>query len=270
VQIAGERSFAGNWGRNLPGVDLAEVVAAGREILEKTPLTFAALGKRLAEKWPDRDGPSMAQAVRVYAALVQLPPRGLWGHSGLAVHTTAEQWLDQSLDPHPSVETLMLRYLAAFGPATANDACTWSGLTRLGEVFDRLRPRLRTFVDERGRELFDLPDAPRPDPDTPAPVRFLYDFDNLLLSHADRDRVSTPEFRRAFARRDGPTPGAVLVDGITAGHWTLVRERDAATLSVHPHRGLTDDEAAAVAAEAGQLLDFAAPEVEREVRLVNG
>src|SRR5215217_22528 len=113
VQVASERSFAGNWGKNLPGVDLAEVVAVGREILEQTPLTFAALGKRLTEKWPDRDGPSMAQAVRVYVALVQPPPRGLWGHSGLAVHAPAEQWLGKPLDPDPSIETLMMRYLAA-------------------------------------------------------------------------------------------------------------------------------------------------------------
>jgi hypothetical protein len=263
VQIAGERSFAGNWGRNLPGVDLAEVVAAGREILEKTPLTFAALGKRLAEKWPDRDGPSMAQAVRVYAALVQLPPRGLWGHSGLAVHTTAEQWLDRSLDPHPSVETLVLRYLAAFGPATANDACTWSGLTRLGEVFDRLRPRLRTFVDERGRELFDLPDAPRPDPDAPAPVRFLYDFDNLLLSHADRTRVLDPAQRKLLQPTMNLVRGAVLIDGFVRAAWRAQTSRTAAVLAVshdgRPARKLV----AEIEREGHDLLEFLAPEAER-------
>jgi hypothetical protein len=105
------------------------------------------------------------------------------------------------------------------------------------------------------------------DPDTPAPVRLLYDFDNLLLSHADRDRVSTPQFRRAFTSRVGPVPGAVLVDGVTTAHWTLVRERGAATLAVHPHRRLTDDEAAAVTAEAAGLLEFAAPGADREVRM---
>src|SRR5215468_6396091 len=143
VQPVNERMYASNWAKNLPGVDIGEVVDAGREILAERPLTFAALGKRLAERWPDRDGASMAMAMRVYETLIQTPPRGLWGHSGLALHTTAEQWLGRPLDPDPSIETLILRYLAAFGPATAADAGTWSGLTRLREVFDRLRPQLR-------------------------------------------------------------------------------------------------------------------------------
>ncbi|HEX2299884.1 MAG TPA: crosslink repair DNA glycosylase YcaQ family protein [Pseudonocardiaceae bacterium] len=103
------------------------------------------------------------------------------------------------------------------------------------------------------------PTPPRPDPDTPAPVRFLYDFDNLLLSHADRTRVSSDEFRRAFVRRSGPVPGAVLVDGFTAGHWTLTQDRDNATLSVYPHRQLTGTEAEAVTTEAIRVLEFVAP-----------
>jgi hypothetical protein len=122
-----------------------------------------------------------------------------------------------------------------------------------------MRSQLRVFRDERGRELYDLPDAPRPDPDTPAPVRFLYDFDNLLLSHADRTRVCTDEFRRTFVRRSGPVPGAVLVDGFTAGHWTLIQDRDNATLSVYPHRRLTGAEVEAVTTEATRVLEFVAP-----------
>jgi hypothetical protein len=262
MQPVSERMFAGNWGKKLPGADLAEIVARGRAILEEEPATFAKLGERLQERWPDRDGPSMAQAVRVYAALVQTPPRGLWGHSGLAVHTTAERWLGRPLDPAPSMETLVLRYLAVFGPATPNDAGTWSGLTRLGEVFDRLRPRLTVFKDEQGRELFDLPDAPRPDADTAAPVRFLYDFDNLLLSHADRTRVLDPARRKLLQPTMNLVRGPVLIDGFVEAAWRAEVGKKAARLTVAyagmPGKRRIEE----VEREGRRLLAFLAPDLD--------
>lgn len=278
VQPVSERMFAGNWGKRLAGADVAEIVAAGRQILEAEPLTFAKLGDRLVAKWPDRDGPAMAQAVRVYAALVQTPPRGLWGRSGLAVHTTAEQWLGRPLDAAAAVETLVLRYLAAFGPATPNDAGTWSGLTRLGEVFDRLRPQLRTFHDEQGRELFDLPDAPRPPADVEAPVRFLYDFDNLLLSYADRTRVLDPARRTLLQPTMNLIRGPILVDGFVEAAWraeTVPRQeavqrktgkgekttRLTITYAGRPSKKV----AAAVEREGRELLTFLAPDGHHEV-----
>lgn len=260
VQPVSERMFAGNWGRKLPGADLAEIVAHGREILEEEPLTFAKLGERLQEKWPDRDGPSMAQAVRVYAALVQTPPRGLWRHSGLAVHATAEQWLGRPLDPEPSVETLVLRYLAAFGPATPNDAGTWSGLTKLGEVFAGLRPRLKVFRDEQGRELFDLPEAPRPDADTAAPVRFLYDFDNLLLSHADRTRVLDPARRKLLQPTMNLVRGPILIDGFVAAAWRAEVTKKAARLTITYAGKPSKRRVEEVEREGRRLLAFLAPE----------
>ena len=143
----------------------------------------------------------------------------------------------------PSPDALILRYLAAFGPASVTDAQTWSWLTGLRDGRRAAAARARTFRDEAGRELFDLPDAPRPDPDTPAPLRFVPEYDNLLLSHADRTRVIADEHReRVF------TKGAFLVDGFVHGTWKIARQRNAATLQLEPFRPLSKKDANAVTA----------------------
>ncbi|MDQ3639260.1 MAG: winged helix DNA-binding domain-containing protein [Actinomycetota bacterium] len=198
------------------------------------------------------------RAVRHLVPLVQVPPRGVWGESGPAAHTTAEAWLGRPLDRDPSLEELVVRYLGAFGPATVRDVQAWSGLTRLGEVVDRLRPRLLSFRDERGRELFDLPDAPRPDPDTPAPPRFLPEFDNLILSHADRTRVIADEYRKAIASKNGMVPATMLVDGFVRGTWKTERSRQKATLVIEPFEALAKKDRGALAEEGERLVRFMA------------
>ena len=154
----------------------------------------------------------------------------------------------------------MLRYLAAFGPASVADVTTWCRLTGLREVVERLRPRLVTFRDERGRELFDLPDAPRPDPTTPAPVRFLPEYDNVLLSHDDRSRFVRPEDREALAHAWTIGHGSVLADGFVSAVWRL--EPDALVVS---HVARPAEAAARVdrsgGPQAGAFLEAAAPDV---------
>ena len=157
---------------------------------------------------------------------------------------------------------MVLRYLAAFGPATVQDMQTWSGLTRLREVVEPLRPRLATFRDEQGRELFDLPEAPRPDPETPAPPRFLYDFDNLLLSHADRSRVVTDAYRRQDFPPNGIQPSVVLLDGVTGATWKIAREDGRARLTIQPFTRLSPEEADAVTGEGARLLRFVAADAQ--------
>ncbi|HEU0077066.1 MAG TPA: winged helix DNA-binding domain-containing protein [Longimicrobiaceae bacterium] len=266
-----ERGFRSTYGRRLEGVDTAELAGAARELVEERPRTFADLGAMLGERWPDRDPAALSAAARTLLPLVQVPPRGLWGRSGPAAHTTAEAWLGRPLDPAPSPDDMVLRYLAAFGPATVADAQTWSGLTRLRDAVERLRPGLRVFRDEQGRELFDLPDAPRPAPDTPAPARFMAEWDNVLLAHADRTRIMSEEHRRRIFTPNGIFPGTILVDGFAAGTWKMERSRGAATLRVEPFAPLAADDEAALAAEGERLLDFAAPDAPaREIRFAAG
>jgi len=257
-----ERSTKGAFGRHWMGLDTEAVIAAGRALVEEKPRTFSELGNLLAERWPDRNPAALAQAIRAWAPLVQVPPRGVWAKSGPAAHTTVEAWLGRPLATNPSLEEMILRYLAAFGPATVKDIQAWSGLTRLSEVTERLRPRLATFRDEHGRELFDLPDAPRPDPGIPAPPRFLYDYDNLLLSHADRTRFITGEYHKQGFTMDGPMPSIALVDGFTNGTWKVVRQRRTATLTIKPFTRLSKKDTAALTEEGARLLAFAAADAD--------
>jgi hypothetical protein len=255
------RRFASTgFARNLAGVDLEAVLAQGRELLADGPRTRAELGRLLGPAWPGRDPISLAYAVTHLEPTVQVPPRGIWGATGPAAFTTADAWLGERPAPGPAQDGLLLRYLAAYGPATVRDAQAWSGLTRLGEVAERLRPRLRAFRDEHGAELLDLPDAPRPDPDTPASPRFLPEYDNLLLSYADRARVNPGRRRVPLPPGLGGTGGTVLVDGLWQATWRIARPGAAATLLIEPFARLTPAQAAEVAAEGARLLAFAAPE----------
>ena len=191
------RMHQGQFGRRLDGIDRAALVDMGRAFMDEQPRTFKALGDHLLTRWPDRDRLAMEMTIRTDVPLVQVPPRGLWGRSGPVAHTSIEAWLGEPPAEQLTLDDMVRRYLGAFGPASVMDAQAWCGLTKLREVFERLRPELVVFSDEAGRELFDLPEAPRPDPDTPAPPRFLYDYENLLLSYADRSRAISPDVIRS-------------------------------------------------------------------------
>ena len=265
LQPVQARTHAGSpFGRGLKGMDVARLLAVGRALVDERPRTRAELRPLLRERWPDRDPDSLAHAVSYLLPLVQVPPRGIWGASGQATLTSVEAWLGRPLATDAAPDGLIRRYLAAFGPATIADVRTWSGLTGLTEALERLRPRLATFRDERGRELFDLPDAPRPDPDTPAPPRFLPEYDNVLLSHADRSRIVSEANRKRLTTSNGRSFGTVLVDGFVSATWRISSERGRATLLTRPLRRLSKQEREAMAQEGARLLAFSSAEAGKE------
>jgi hypothetical protein len=280
VQPVIERGLRGAFGRQLAGVDPAALAAAGRSLVEAEPMTFSQLGQALAARWPDHPPAALAQAVRAFVPLVQLPPRAVWGKAGQSVHTSAEHWLGQpgsaSENGPAALAQLVTRYLGAFGPATVRDVQAWSGLTGLKAVIEQLRPCLVTFRDEQGAELFDLPTAPRPGEDAPAPPRLVAEFDNLVLSHAERSRVISPGAAARISTVNGVIPGTVLIDGFVSGMWRLERGRAAATLTIElfgpdnpPSRERPPGPSSvrdALAAEAGRVLAFGAPGVPHHIR----
>ncbi|XVU23144.1 winged helix DNA-binding domain-containing protein [Actinoplanes sp. CA-054009] len=262
-----ERSTMGAFGRHVRGVDRDELVTAARQALAEKPMMFRELGRALESRFPGRDVTALGYVARAWLPMAQVPPRGVWGRGGRAVHRPLDVWLAARNFFPCTPDQLFRRYLAAFGPATTADCRQWSGLTHLGEVADRLRPELVTFRDEEGRELFDLPGAPRPDPDTPAPPRFLYDFDNLLLSHADRGRVVDVDYTTQGFGYDVPEqPRSLLVDGFVAATWRPTIDKQRAALTIRPFRALTAAERSEIETEGAALLDFLAPGREHDVR----
>ncbi|MFX1758362.1 Uncharacterised protein [Rhodococcus gordoniae] len=253
----------------LDGLDRTALVSVARELLAGTPRSQAELRPLLAERFPDQDPAALSHAVRCLLPLVQVPPRGLWGRSG----QPRLAHLDEYVGPPPVLpgpDRLILRYLAAFGPASVQDAQAWCGLTRLGEIVDRLRPQLVVFRDERGAELFDLPDAPRPDPSIPAPVRILAPFDNVLLSHSDRTRFVSDEDRTRIMTRNGIIAPLLLVGGTVAGSARVMNGRTTATVEMTPWRTITASGRSALEAEGMRLLNFAAPGADtHDVRILD-
>jgi len=254
VQPVLERAFAGS-PFDVSGVEGDALLEAGTALLAERPSTRVELAGSLATTWPENDPASLAQAITYLVPVVQVPPRAVWGQSGAARWSTVDAWLGRPVSDDPApLEGVVLRYLAAFGPATIRDVQTWSGLTRLAAVVDRLRPRLRAFRDDHGAELFDLPQAPRPDPETPAPPRFLPEYDNLLLSHADRTRFIPGGERVPLPPGPGARSGTLLVDGVLTATWRITAHRRVALLEISPFRSLR--ERGAITAEGERLLRF--------------
>jgi hypothetical protein len=244
-----ERVFRStSFSKDVAALDLEHLLHEGRVLLDRQPRTRAELAEELSGRFTGVEPGSLAQAVTYLTPVVQVPPRGVWGAKGPAAWATIDTFLGREYGVGISIDDLVIRYLAAFGPASVKDMRAWSGLTGLAEVFDRLRPRLRCYRSEEGPELFDLPDLELADPATPAPPRLLPEYDNLLLGHADRSR-----FFPGDAKPQGWV-GNVLVDGVFAGSWKV--DGDWIDLRLTEH-GMTEE--ASVSQEAMRLAALAWP-----------
>jgi hypothetical protein len=154
--------------------------------------------------------------------LVRVPPSGTWEQPRADLYGLATDWLGDppSVGEDEGIEHLARRYLGAFGPAAGADIVSFTGLpaTALAPVLDRMS--LRRFVGEDGKELLDVPRAPLPDPETPAPVRFLPAWDAILLTHARRTQILPERHRsRVFSTKAPHSFHTFLVDGQVAGTW---------------------------------------------------
>jgi hypothetical protein len=255
----------------LDGIDVTALTKQVRKMLEREPLTFAAIREEFLRADPKADERAMGYAVRMLLPLVQVPVDGqAWAFPAQACFAPAEQWLGKAV-PAKAVQpdALLLRYLEGYGPASADDMRAWSGLARpaVKEAIDRLRGKLSVFRDGNGkRELFDLPNAPRPDGDVPAPVRLIPEYDNVITTRADERFVAKGDRPRVFlsALRIAAT---VLVDGFVAGTWKMEATKKAATVTIEPFKPLAARVKKEIEAEADLVLKFAEPEVRtREVR----
>ena len=238
-------------------LDMDGLQAEARAFFGGKPATFDALRNHLKAKNPEADERAMAYAIRMHLPLVQVPTDDPWGFPAASDFALADDWLGKKVPTGEApAHTLVRRYLAAFGPATPRDAQVWSGLQSLRQAFEELRPELATVRDERKRELFDLPDAPRPGEDTPAPVRFLPEFDNLVLAHDDRTRVIADEHRPKVTLKNLQVRATFLVDGFVAGTWKVERKKKTATLVLEPFGKLLKKTVAELEREGTALLRF--------------
>lgn len=239
---------------------LERLVAEMQAYLQEKPRTNVDLRARLAEMMPDM-GENLLYMVRIYLPLIQVFPGGAWGIGGSPAYTEASTWLGRAfVAPEEGLHALIRSYLTAFGPASVKDMQIWSGLSRLQPVVDALRPELTIFRDEQGRELFDLPGAPLPSADTPAPVRFIPDFDNFVLAHNNRQRVIADMYRPfVFPGRSSVLP-TFLIDGFVRGVWQIERTSTGAKLIIQPFESLSSETRQNLCAEGEQLLRWAADE----------
>jgi hypothetical protein len=235
------------------------VLPVARELLEERPRGFKELRADLVQRFPDVNERALGFAVRMHLPLVMVPTDHPWGFPPAADFALAELWLGEPLPERPSADALVRRGLAAFGPCTVADLQTWSGLPGLAAAVDGLRGELEVLADVRGRELLDLPGAPRPPADAPAPARLLAEFDSLVLAHADRTRLLAEAHRGRVVTKNLRVRATFLWDGMVAGTWAITIARGTATLRLEPFGKLPRGAAKALTAEAEALLAFAEP-----------
>ncbi|MCR5978887.1 winged helix DNA-binding domain-containing protein [Gordonia jinghuaiqii] len=210
----------------LTGADPHQIVADAAELLAGRELSGSDLGKELVTRHPEENPSTLTGIARCGLPLVQVPPRGLWRGRGEPTYRLFDEWVgpgEPAVDGDDARADLIRLYLRGFGPATAKAIHTWSGLTGLRPLLDKLEAdwELVRLTGPHGEVLYDLDGIGLADPDTPAPARLVAPFDHVIGAQADRIRVADPELFRRTVTPNGRSPGFVLVDGFLAGTWHL-------------------------------------------------
>jgi DNA glycosylase AlkZ-like len=226
-----------------------DMVAAGKRLRG-----FLADGPRRRAEIEKFLGREQALGVGAYVDLVRAPPSGTWEQRRADLYAAAEDWVGiEDVDVAEARTLLVRRYLAAFGPATRADLADWAGIPvgELAEPLDRLA--LRRFEDEQGKELLDLPRAPLPAADTPAPPRFLPVWDAILLVHCRRTGILPEEYRQlVFNVKTPNSVNTFLIDGRVAGAWRY----DGRTVKIEPFEGVPRGARRNLEDEARRLASF--------------
>lgn len=243
--------------------DVNALVNVARSFLAERPRTFAEITEHLTAAMPGYEAGALRYGVRTHLPLVQVPVQKQWSYPGNPQFALAEQWLGKEIPDESDLRGLTLRYLRAFGPARVTDMQTWSGLGKLKEHFEQMRPELITYRDEQGVELFDLPEMEIVSDDAPAPVRFLPEFDNLLLSHSNRTRVVDDAYRKQVYLPGLRVAATFLADGFVAGVWKVAKSKGAATLTLQPFNVPDATTRAELEAEANALVRFVEPDAKQ-------
>ena len=254
IQPALTRALGAFFGKRAKELDVEKLVEAARPFIEEKPRSTGELRSLLSEVEPGEDPDAMAYAVWTYLPLVQVPPAGTWGSGSRAAYTAAESWL--GAERTEDLRELLFRYLAAFGPATVMDFQTWSGMTGLKKMVEEFKGDLRAFRDEEDKELLDLPNAPLPPPETPTPVRFVPEYDNLILSHSDRRRVIADEHRKKVFLSAARVRATILVNGFVRGTWKIEKSKGTAKLLIEPFEPLSEQIQEDLREEGERLLQF--------------
>lgn len=282
-----ERSIISFNGKKLVGVDLEQLASATIKLAAEKPVTFEELGKHLQQEWPEHAPSVLSSSARNLVPLAQIPPRGLWGQGGAARHVPLEHWLENGAhhseadgfgdeheypvsadipsgllesDTDADVKSMLFRYLSSFGPASIKDMQAWSGMTRLKPYIQQWAAELECFQDEAGNELYDLPGAPLPPEDTPAPPRYLSEFDNMLISYHDRSRILPAAYKPKIITINGLVRSTFLTDGFVSGTYSIEENKESATLRLQPFEPISSADLELLREEGDRLLEFAAPD----------
>lgn len=282
-----ERSIISFNGKKLVGVDLEQLASATIKLAAEKPVTFEELGKHLQQEWPEHAPSVLSSSARNLVPLAQIPPRGLWGQGGAARHVPLEHWLENGAhhseadgfgdeyeypvsadipsgllesDTDADVKSMLFRYLSSFGPASIKDMQAWSGMTRLKPYIQQWAAELECFQDEAGNELYDLPGAPLPPEDTPAPPRYLSEFDNMLISYHDRSRIMPAAYKPKIITINGLVRSTFLTDGFVSGTYSIEEDKESATLRLQPFEPISSADLELLREEGDRLLEFAAPD----------